>query len=377
MLEDKSRLKEIRISGYKSLGTDVQPISLELSNLNIIIGANGTGKSNFISFFQMLANIMTGALQIYVGKNGTSESLLQFGAKKTKMISASLTFENRNFVDTYDFSLVKAVNDTLIFAEEAITAWEKGTAQINRSEFCSGQKESFLITGEASHKSEQVVRGMLSGCRTFQFHDTSQEAHIRNAANIDNNRFLMSDGGNVAAYLYMLKMRYGKYYNRIVDHVRYVMPSFHDFFLEPQILNSQWIKLQWREKGNNEYVFGPEHFSDGTLRFIALATLFLQPPELLPQVIFVDEPELGLHPQAVDVLASMVQKATENTQVIMATQSPRLLDSFDYKDVIVAEKDSETGCTVLKRLHEEDVKIWLEDYSLSQVWEKNIIGGQP
>lgn len=376
-MENKSRLKEIQISGYKSLGTDEQPIKLKLSNLNIIIGANGAGKSNFISFFHMLANMMTGALQIYVGKNGTSESLLQFGSKKTKMISASLVFENKNFVDTYDFSLVKAVNDTLIFAEEVITDWNKGTAQRKRKELCSGQKESFLVTGEATHKSEQVIRGILSGCRTFQFHDTSQEAHIRNAANIDNNRFLMSDGGNVAAYLYMLKVRYEKYYKRIVDHVRYVMPSFDDFFLEPQILNPQWIKLQWREKGNSEYVFGPEHFSDGTLRFIALATLFLQPPELLPRVIFVDEPELGLHPQAVDVLASMVKKATESTQVIMATQSSRLLDSFNYKDIIVAEKDSETGCTVLNRLNEDDIKIWLEDYSLSQIWEKNIIGGQP
>lgn len=376
-MENKSRLKEIQISGYKSLGTDEQPIKLELSNLNIIIGANGAGKSNFISFFHMLANMMTGALQIYVGKNGTSESLLQFGSKKTKMISASLVFENKNFVDTYDFSLVKAVNDTLIFEKEAITDWNKDTAQRRRKELCSGQKESFLVTGEATHKSEQVIRGILSGCRTFQFHDTSQEAHIRNAANIDNNRFLMSDGGNVAAYLYMLKVRYEKYYKRIVDHVRYVMPSFDDFFLEPQILNPQWIKLQWREKGNSEYVFGPEHFSDGTLRFIALATLFLQPPELLPRVIFVDEPELGLHPQAVDVLASMVKKTTESTQVIMATQSSRLLDSFDYKDIIVAEKDSETGCTVLNRLNEDDIKIWLEDYSLSQIWEKNIIGGQP
>lgn len=376
-MENNFRLKEIRISGYKSLGTDEQPIKLELSNLNIIIGANGAGKSNFISFFHMLANMMTGALQIYVGKNGTSESLLQFGSKKTKMISASLVFENKNFVDTYDFSLVKAVNDTLIFEKEAITDWNKDTAQRRRKELCSGQKESFLVTGEATHKSEQVIRGILSGCRTFQFHDTSQEAHIRNAANIDNNRFLMSDGGNVAAYLYMLKVRYEKYYKRIVDHVRYVMPSFDDFFLEPQILNPQWIKLQWREKGNSEYVFGPEHFSDGTLRFIALATLFLQPPELLPRVIFVDEPELGLHPQAVDVLASMVKKATESTQVIMATQSSRLLDSFDYKDIIVAEKDSETGCTVLNRLNEDDIKIWLEDYSLSQIWEKNIIGGQP
>lgn len=370
-MEGKSQLKNIKISGYKSLGTDTQPVELELNKLNIIIGANGVGKSNFISFFQMLANMMTGALQTYIGKNGSSESLLQFGSKKTKMISASLVFANEKFTNTYDFSLVRAVNDTLIFAEETIVAGKK------KFELCSGQKESFLLTDEASHASERFVRAILSGCRTFQFHDTSPEAHIRSSANIDNNRFLMSDGGNVAAYLYMLKMKYGQYYNRIVNHVRYIMPAFHDFFLEPQILNPQWIKLQWVEKGNREYVFGPEHFSDGTLRFIALATLFLQPPELLPPVIFVDEPELGLHPQAVDVLASMVQKATEHTQVIMATQSPRLLDSFDYQDIIVAEKDRGTGCTVLKRLDENDIKIWLEDYSLSQIWEKNIIGGQP
>lgn len=370
-MKKKSRLKEIKISGYKSLGTDTQPINLQMSNLNIIIGANGAGKSNFISFFQMLANMMTGALQIYVGKNGSSESLLQFGSKRTKMISASLVFQNDIFTDTYEFSLVKAVNDTLIFAEEVIDDGK------NKFELSSGQKESFLLTDEASHASERAIRAILSGCKTFQFHDTSAEAHIRSAAYIENNRFLMSDGGNVAAYLYMLKMKYGQYYKRIVEYVRYVMPTFNDFILEPQILNPQWIKLQWAEKGNSEYVFGPEHFSDGTLRFIALATLFLQPPELLPTVIFVDEPELGLHPQAVDVLASMVQTATKNTQVVMATQSPRLLDSFDYKDIIVAEKDRETGCTVLNRLDEDEIKMWLDDYSLSQIWEKNIIGGQP
>ncbi|MCM1257742.1 MAG: AAA family ATPase [Roseburia sp.] len=306
-----------------------------------------------------------------MGKNGTSESLLQFGSKRTKTISASLLFENKKFTDIYDFSLVKAVNDTLIFAEESITSGRE------KYELSSGQKESFLLTDAATHVSERVVRTILSRCKTFQFHDTSSEAHIRNTANIDNNRFLMSDGGNAAAYLYMLKKKHEKYYNRIVEHVRYVMPTFHDFYLEPQILNPQWIKLQWLEKGNSEYVFGPEHFSDGTLRFIALATLFLQPPELLPQVIFVDEPELGLHPQAVDVLASMVQKAVKHTQVIMATQSPRLLDNFDSSNIIVAEKDEETCCTSLKRLDENEIEIWLEDYSLSQIWEKNIIGGQP
>lgn len=371
MLENRPRLKEVRISGYKSLGTDIQPIKLELNKLNIIIGANGAGKSNFISFFQMLANMMKGELQVYIGKNGSSESLLQFGSKKTKMISAGLVFENRGVTDIYEFSLVKAINDTLVFEEEAIISGNQ------RFELHSGQKESFLLTDKASHASEKAVRAVLSGCKAFQFHDTSPEAHIRSAANIDNNRFLMSDGGNIAAYLYMIKMKYKQYYKRIADHVRYVMPAFHDFFLEPQILNPQWIKLQWLERGNSEYVFGPEHFSDGSLRFVALATLFLQPPELLPPVIFVDEPELGLHPQAVDVLAAMVQKAAEHTQIIMATQSPRLLDSFDYKDVIVAEKDKETRSTILKRLDEVEIKSWLEDYSLSQVWEKNIIGGQP
>lgn len=368
---NKSRLKEIKISGYKSLGTDVQPVSLELGELNIIIGANGAGKSNFISFFQMLANMMTGALQVYVGKNGTAESLLQFGSKRTKMISASLTFSNLHFTDVYEFSLVKAINDTLIFSEEIITSGSE------KYELRSGQRESFLLTSEATHMSEKVIRKILSGCRVFQFHDTSSEAHIRLATNIDNNRFIMSDGGNIAAYLYMLKNKYEKYYNRIVEHVRYIMPSFQDFYLEPQALNPQWIKLQWLEKGNQEYIFGPEHFSDGTLRFIALATLFLQPPKLLPSVIFVDEPELGLHPQAIDVLATMAKMAVENTQVIMATQSPRLLDSFDCKDIIVAEKSQETASTTLKRLNESEIQKWLEDYSLSQIWEKNIIGGQP
>lgn len=316
MKNNRSRLKEIKISGYKSLGTDAQPVNLEMSDLNIIIGANGAGKSNFISFFKMLANMMTGALQVYVGKNGSSESMLQFGAKRTKTISAGLVFQNARFTNTYEFSLVKAVNDTLIFSEEIISDGK------NRFELSSGQKESYLLTDGAHRAGERAVRAILSGCKAFQFHDTSSEAHIRNAAYIDNNRCLMSDGGNVASYLYMLKMKYEPYYKRIVDHVRYVMPTFQDFVLEPQILNPQWIKIQWMEKGNSEYVFGPEHFSDGTLRFIALATLFLQPPELLPQVIFVDEPELGLHPQAVDVLASMVQRAKKNTQIIMATQSP-------------------------------------------------------
>lgn len=118
-----------------------------------------------------------------------------------------------------------------------------------------------------------------------------------------------------------------------------------------------------------EYSFNANQLSDGSIRFIALATLFLQPPEFLPNIVLIDEPELGLHPQAVDLLASMIKIASKHCQIIAATQSARLLDSFDVDDIIVADNDND-NCTILRRLNREDFVHWLEDYSLSQLWEK-------
>ena len=367
----KSSLKKITIRGYKSLGNSDKPVELNLKDINVIIGANGAGKSNLISFFNMLSHMMTGALQSYVAKNGSANSILQYGAKKTKTISAELVFKNDRFEDAYDFTLAKAINDTLIYSEEIIKAGNK------RFELNSGSKESFLLSDNAIHQSEKVVKAILSGCRVFQFHDTSAESRIRNSVNINENRYLMSDGGNVAAYLYMLKKKYPRYYKRIEQHVRYVMPSFDEFLLEPMMLNLEYIRLEWREKNQIDYIFGPEHFSDGTIRFIALATLLLQPPELLPNVIFIDEPELGLHPQAVDALATLIKEAAKNVQIIVATQSARLVDDFELEDIVVAEKDRNINITHFKRLEDCDIKQWLEEYSISQLWDKNLIGGQP
>ena len=137
------------------------------------------------------------------------------------------------------------------------------------------------------------------------------------------------------------------------------------------------IKLNWKSEIDNDYLFGPDHLSDGSIRFIALATLFLQPPELLPNIILIDEPELGLHPQVIDLLASMIKECSQYAQIVVATQSPRLLDSFTPDQVIVAETNSASGSSIFKRLNEQDLDEWLENYSLSEIWEKNIIGGQP
>lgn len=376
----RSSLKKVTISGYKSIGCNNFAQGLELDSINVVIGANAAGKSNFISFFKMLNHMMTGALRVFVGRNGTAENFFHFGEKTTPMIEASLEFENEEYINIYKFSLVKTIDDNLMFSNEVITTQKKSEGADKTASLGEGHRESCLASATADKPYEKVVKGILSNCRAFQFHDTSDGSHIRSIGTLDNNRVLMSDGGNIAAYLYMLKNKsneYYKYYKRIVDMVRCIFPQFDDFVLEPEMLNEQNIKLRWKEKDMPEYEFGAEQLSDGSIRFIALATLFLQPPELLPNVIIIDEPELGLHPQAIDVLASMIKIATEHIQVIVATQSPRLLDCFEVENIIVAEMDKQNRCTVFKRLNAETLEDWLKDYSNSELWEKNIFGGQP
>jgi predicted ATPase len=319
----------------------------------------------------MLNYMLTGSLQQFIGKEGGLQSLLHYGAKHTRVLNASLSLKINDHRNVYEFSLVKAVQDTLIFAEE--TAIFDG----RKKEFGSGQKESVLSAER--NADNWVLKDFFSKCRFFQFHDTSDTANIRNSAYIEQNKYLYSDAGNLPAYLYMLKNTSDdnhKYYNRIVEKVRYVMPQFGDFVLEPREINQANILLNWREAAD-EYLFGPHQISDGALRFMALATLLLQPPERLPKLIIIDEPELGLHPQAVDLLGSMILTAGEHTQVIAATQSPRLLDSFNCENVIVAERDEAGKCSVFKHLNESELSQWLDEYSLSQLWEKNILGGQP
>jgi len=370
---NRSYLSNLKIAGYKSIASNDLAQTISLKNVNIIIGANGAGKSNFVSFFKMLNNIMTGALQLFVGKNGTAENILFFGSKKTPLLSAKLEFANEQNKDIYEFSLVKSVQDSLIFSEEKIK-W-------NDKEFVlgGGQKESVLFTSEQLNSAQRIIKTILSSCKAFQFNDTSDTSHIRNSSEINNNKFLFSDAGNIASILYLLKNKkeYLNYYKRIVDYVRFVVPQFDDFELEPNPLNPEYIKLRWRQKGELEYILGPEQLSDGSIRFIALATLFLQPPSLLPNVIIIDEPELGLHPQAVDILATLIKTAAQHSQVIAATQSERLIDSFNSDDILVVEYDKKNNCSFFKRLDSKELSGWLKDYSLSQLWEKNILGGQP
>ena len=369
------KLSKIVLAGFKSIdGHDEQEIPL--GDVTVLLGANGSGKSNLVSFFKLLNFMTTGALQEYVGREGVSQ-LLFYGSKVTESILFNLHFSSESAEDTYNVRLSYGLPDRLFVSGEKVTFHKKGHDSPQEYDLKKGGDETGL--SKDSRQTSKIVHGLLSGIRTYQFHDTSDTAKIKDRGYVDDARYLRSDAGNLAAFLKMLKehSEYARYYNRIVRHIQRVMPQFGDFSLEPLPGNDRYTRLNWSDSTKRDYLFGPDQISDGSLRFMALTTLFMQPPALLPKVIVVDEPELGLHPAAVVELAGMIKRASKDSQIVLATQSTRLVDEFSPEQLVVVERDDASGSSLFHQLNTEQLQDWLQRYSLSELWEKNIVGGQP
>ena len=375
---DRLKLTNIHLNGFKSIDSEGQDIPL--GDTTILLGANGAGKSNLLSFFKMLNYMTTGALQVYIGKSGFADSLLYYGSKKTSRLQADITFTSLTDRDNYRFTLSHASSDTLIFTDETIVWQDIDNPTPYTIQLEPGAKESGLdkFYKEKNSKTAKVILELLKRCRVFQFHDTSSEAKIRNSGYINDDGYLRSDGGNLAAFLYSMKQQEEgeKYYQRILRYIRMALPQFQDFVLEPSRRNENYILLNWKEK-DSEYLFGPHQISDGSLRFMALATLLLQPQKTLPNVIILDEPELGLHPAAVSLLTGMTKAASLHSQILLATQSTRFIDDFEASDIVIVERNEARRCSTYRKLDESKLSEWLERYSISELWEKNVIGGRP
>ncbi|MGP0067305.1 MAG: AAA family ATPase [Isosphaeraceae bacterium] len=346
-----------------------------------MIGANGSGKSNFVSFFKMMKELATRHFQDYIGRSGGVSSVLHHGLKSTRDIEAQLEFELDNVTYRYSAEFTYAVPDLLIFKGEALGPIGPSSADPQETMSARGfhveTSLNRLNEPEQAAPIDRTIEGtirLFSEFRVFHFHDTSETATIRQSGYIEANQYLYSDGGNLAAMLYLYQQTRPSVYLRIVSTVRQIRPMFDDFVLEPQRLNPRNILLNWRQKGS-DYPFGPHQLSDGTLRAMALITLFLQPVEDLPDVIVVDEPELGLHPQAIEIIAGLIRAASLESQIILTTQSTTFLDYFEPEEIIVV--DSRDGHSLFRHLETEELQYWLEDYSVGQLWEKNVLGGGP
>jgi predicted ATPase len=362
-------LDYLTIKGFKSISSIEK---LALRPINVIIGPNGSGKSNFIELFSFLHEVREGRLQDYVRRTGGAEQVLHFGSRTTPEINVFLSF--RDGVNQYELTLKPTAEDSLYPAEETVFFWDKTAYSRPYSEQLPSRGREAGISDPNARRIASWVRDRLSRWRLYHMHDTSTNSPMRKTAQLHDNAFLRPDGSNLPAFLYFLREKHPDSYGLIRRTVQRVAPFFDDFLLRPDPLNEDTIRLAWKHKSSDQY-FGAAALSDGSLRFIALATLFLQPETYRPSVILVDEPELGLHPYAITLLASLVKQASTGTQVILSTQSSLLLDHFQPEDVLVANR-VQNG-TRLTRLEPSPLSAWLDDYSLGQLWEKNEFGGRP
>ena len=363
-------ISRIKIENYKS----IRNLDFEMKPINILIGANGVGKSNFINFFNFLKQIHDQKLQLHVAEEGGSDNILHFGSKESEHLVGLVTFDNKN---GYYFKLRPSKDNKLYFEYEGSDFNKEFYGKKDRSTnvdwltnvWSKGNFESSLI--EQKSTINIYVSEYMNSFKVFHFHDTSKTSKMRKAAQINDNSFFREDASNLSAYLYWMQEKHPLNFKKIERVVNSVAPFFEKFNLQPDRLNPDMIRLEWQEKGS-EY-FNAMHLSDGTLRFIALATLLLQPEA--PQIIIIDEPELGLHPFAINKLAGLIQKASANSQVIISTQSVNLVDNFVPEDIITV--DRKDGQSVFKRLSSEELKEWLSEYNISDLWNKNVIGGRP
>lgn len=363
------RLEEIEIEGYRSIGSSKIP----LRGLNVLIGANGAGKSNLISALGLLGDIARGELQLHVARRGGAHRLLHFGSKRTPQLKlrASLVTSTASVSRRYDAVLEPATDDAFIFAGESL---RDGAKQLDGHLGYRGHRESrFTQLLEDNESVDSLDAYGMGSWSVFHFNDTGPSSSLKTKQPLDDNRALRSDGRNLAAVLYGMMQRSPKRYGEIVETLRTVAPFFQDFALRPDAVNPKVIQLEWKHRTEPADYFNADSLSDGTLRFMCLATLLLQPDR--PSLILLDEPELGLHPAAIVHLAELLRVVSKTSQVLVTTQSVTLLEQFSPEDVIVAERQGESS--TFRRLDETDLSGWLEDYTLGQLWLKNVLGGRP
>jgi predicted ATPase len=362
-------IKKLTINGFKSIRKlDEFP----LEDLNVLIGANGSGKSNFVSYFRMLGELVEERLQSWVRKQGGADRIFSFGVKETEKLESFIEMGRNG----YQFALEPTLEDAVVFTEES-TYFRGDYVLSKKINFGSGHNESNLKAYcdiKPNIGIPDYCYQSISSWKVFHFHDTSDTAGVKRRAPLHDNTYLRQDASNLAAFLYRIRLEHLDVYEQIRRMVTLAIPFFDDFVLKPQELptGEELISLLWQQKGS-DYALWPSQLSDGSIRFICLVTALLQPDT--PSTIIIDEPELGLHPYAITLLASLLRSASKRMQVIVSTQSVPLVNEFTADDLIIVER--EQGASIFKRVKAQDLKLWLDEYSLGELWEKNILGGRP
>jgi predicted ATPase len=350
---NRNQLSRISIKGYKSM----EDCDIKLKSLNILIGPNGAGKSMFIELLNMINSLFDGRLQEYVSDHGGPNELLRYGSSVTSRIEIGLFFDKRH----YRAVLEPSDDGRLFFAEECVG---------------SGGQEDLNISGGHFETRIREYENEIAdvNCQVFSLTNIGRNSPIRQPRPIGPCEKLSFDGSNLAPYLYNLKESHYGDYLKIIKRLRIIAPFFGDFYLVPDKDRPDVISLKWLELGC-DVPLSPNSLSDGMLRFACLLAIFRYPKEREPDIVLIDEPDLSLHPKALELLYHIMQLVSEYRQVVISTQSAELIDKFNADDIVIADRTG--GKTSFHRIDEDELEEWLKNKTITELWANSIIGGQP
>ena len=374
------RIEHLCIRGFRSLAdVTLSPAP----GANLLIGANGSGKSNIIHFFNMLSWMLKSRrLAEFVSRHGGADDQLHGGSGTTSHLDAEIRIRASSGRNDYRFSLVPAHTDELLFTEESFRySRDDLDTEAPWNHLGVGHREALIVEAgqarddgrapTANRQQARIVTHLLRNCTAYQFHNTGSGSNFKKTCDATDHAFLRADGGNLAAILHWLENEDVRRYELICRHIQRVLPGFDRFEIDEKYGK---VGLRWQSR-HFDKTFGAQLTSDGSLRFFALATLLNLPGEMLPGVVLLDEPELGLHPKAISLVGDMIRALAESRQVIVATQSPLLLDAFELDQVFVLE--ARDGRTEVRSPDREALRDWLEEFTVGEIWQKNLLGGRP
>ena len=391
-----AKIESVRIRGFRSLADVEFP---DLPNVAVLLGANGSGKSNFLRFLEMVQQMLRyRRLGDFVARQGGADDQLFGGSDLTPRMDAEIRMKTARGWYDYRFELSYAHPDLLYFSEEKCrfsrtgnlsrAVWQPPELGAREDKLARGMpgrerrdRYGRIFGSRRPHQESLIPRlvrpstsamvDFLGGCTFYQFHNTDDNSDFKKGQDVEDSNRLLPNGGNLAAVLYRLEREDVRRYDYICRQIQRVLPAFDRFALEESYGK---VSLRWKALGADK-TLGAHLTSDGSLRFFALATLLNLPEEMLPTIVVLDEPELGLHPMALHLLGGMIQSLSVKRQVILATQSPLLVNSFTLAQLYVLDWHNEQ--TKVRKLDSEEYEHWLEEYTTGDLWEMNLLGGRP
>ncbi len=374
-LPERAKIDTLKISGFRG----IKHAQIELRDINVLIGANGTGKSNILSAFGLLERIADASFDRAISEMGGSNFVLYGGNKVTNSAKIKMVFESNKQKNEQSYQLELLYSDeNKPILKETIKIPNSTSSHFFTHDSTFLNENNLRLRIGKNYNQEIVkyaakMQTFLSQARVHHFTDSSKQARFRQSCLINDNRYLKFDAGNLAAWLYRFSKTQVKQFEFFENLMRRVIPGFDRFALSPDPLNETLIRLEYRDT-RHDLLLTASYFSDGSIRFIALAALLLFNP---PPIILIDEPELGLHPTALQLVADLIRQASFESQIIVATQSADFLNQFEPDQILVVEREENSEETLVKRLDATELAGWLEDYSIGDLWLKNVLGGKP